>query len=109
MKTHVIKIEHMGGVGKESGRAFDMKRVSFLQPMERSNGEKFRKEGSGFDVIEADCSEEVWVALREFADLEFPMLVDLDVQLRVNGRDNSVKPFAAGVVIPGKAALKAAA
>lgn len=82
----VINAMKRKGVGKESGKPYQMYSVAFLQPVEIGSFGNTQVSGSGLAPVNADCSEDVFLEFAQFGEEEFPVLADLT--LRIGMRDN---------------------
>jgi len=74
MKTTVVGVMRMRGIGKESGNAYDFAQVIALRPIENVNSEKLTLSGMGFEVVKYDMAI---TSLAHFNDVKFPAELDL--------------------------------
>lgn len=79
MKTTVIGVKRVKGIGKESGNPYDMCRAICLSPIEPMSGEKMSIQGFGYEVAEVNLDPE---ALPAFGNLKFPCHLNLEVEPR---------------------------
>lgn len=82
----VINAVKRKGVGKESGKPYQMYSVAFLQPIEIGQFGNTQVSGSGLSPVNADCNEDVYLEFAQLGEEEFPVLADLSI--RIGMRDN---------------------
>ena len=99
MQATVIGVTRMSGVSKESKSKYDMARALILNPISPFENENFKREGSGFEVLEIEMDI---AALPLFSGVKFPLSCELDIQQRVSfGKLNS---YISGLKTPAKVA-----
>lgn len=92
MKSTVIGVTRMQGVGKASKQAYDMARVLVLSEVKPFQKEGLQISGYGFEVAEVSLNPE---ALGQFAGMRFPCVVDLDTDMETRG--GKLQPVVVGI------------
>lgn len=80
MKMLVLGIRHQTGIGKESGREYDMRpSLVVASPMESIERDKLKIRAVGFESMVVECAPEVFNELAKLPGQRFPVNLDLDV------------------------------
>lgn len=97
MKALIAGFSHMKGIAKQSGKPFDMMRLTVLAPVQSSESEKFSKTAVGYEAADLPVAES---AKQAFLGLTYPCLAQLEIsheifagkmQAVVNGVSNSAQ------------------
>jgi len=74
MQVQVIGCMHMQGIGKDSGKPYNMARLYVLSPMTGHVTDSMKRVTSGFEAMEIDVLPE---AVPEFLLKQYPCKLDL--------------------------------
>ena len=92
MKSTVIGVSRMVGVGKNSKQPYDMARVLCLSPIRPYQKENLSITGQGFEVVEVALDPSVMGA---FMGMTFPCQVDLETDMQARG--GKLEPVVTGI------------
>lgn len=79
MKVLVLGVSRMSGVSHKTGspKPYDMTRIQYAVPIQPVQSENRTLIGSGYEPQDLDLDP---AALPQFAEVKFPIILDLDVQ-----------------------------
>lgn len=92
MKSTVIGVSRMQGVGKTSKQPYDMARVFVLNPIKPFSKDGLQISGFGFEVAEISMTPD---ALSQFSGMTFPTTIDL--QTDMESRGGKLVPVVVGI------------
>lgn len=92
MKSTVIGVSRIQGVGKTSKQPYDMARVFVLNPIKPFSKDGLQISGFGFEVAEISMTPD---ALTQFSGMTFPMTIDL--QTDMESRGGKLVPVVVGI------------
>lgn len=92
MKSTVIGVSRMQGVGKTSKQPYDMARVFVLNPIKPFSKDGLQISGFGFEVAEIAMTPD---ALSQFSGMTFPATIDL--QTDMESRGGKLVPVVVGI------------
>jgi len=85
-KVLVLGVRHQTGVGKESGKPYDMRpSLVVASPLESVDRENLKINAAGFESLIVECSPEVYRQVSANPGQAFPMVLDLDMTSRKRG------------------------
>jgi len=92
MKSTVIGVSRMQGIGKTSKQPYDMARVFVLNPIKPFAKDGLQISGFGFEVAEISMTPD---ALSQFSGMTFPATIDL--QTDMESRGGKLVPIVTGI------------
>jgi len=85
-QTLVLGVRHQTGIGKESGKAYDMRPSLVIgSPLETVDRETLKINAAGYESMAVECSPEAYRQVAQFQAKNFPMILDLDMSSRKRG------------------------
>lgn len=92
MKSTVIGVSRLQGIGKNSKQPYDMARVFVLNPIKPFSKDELQISGFGFEVAEISMTPD---ALSQFSGMTFPAILDL--QTDMESRGGKLVPVVTGI------------
>ena len=77
MKTQVLGVKRMHGIGKDSGNEYDMASLFVIVPIEPVNKETLKIEGYGYETGELQVEPK---ALKQFEGFKYPCALELTLE-----------------------------
>lgn len=77
MKTQVLGVKRMSGIGRDSGNEYDMASLFVIVPIENVNRDNLKIVGYGYETGELQIQPE---AIKQFENFKYPCPLELTLE-----------------------------